>query len=53
MGEAMKIGPYETGRVYQGDCLELMKAIGGGNRMSIVTDPPYGLTWKSTENPCG
>ena len=23
----MRIGPYETGRVYQGDCLELMKAI--------------------------
>lgn len=38
----MKIGPYETGRVYQGDCLELMKAIPDGAIDAVVTDPPYG-----------
>jgi DNA modification methylase len=38
----MKIGPYETGRVYQGDCLELMKALPDGSIPMIWTDPPYG-----------
>jgi tRNA G10 N-methylase Trm11 len=38
----MKIGPYETGRVYQGDCLELMRAIPSGAVDAVVTDPPYG-----------
>jgi DNA modification methylase len=38
----MKLGPYETGRVYQGDCLELMKAIPDGSVPMIWTDPPYG-----------
>jgi 16S rRNA G966 N2-methylase RsmD len=38
----VKIGPYETGRVYQGDCLELMKAIPDGSVPMIWTDPPYG-----------
>lgn len=38
----MKIGPYETGRVYQGDCLALMKAIPDESVPMIWTDPPYG-----------
>lgn len=38
----MKVGPYETGRVYHGDCLELMKAIPDGAIPMIWTDPPYG-----------
>jgi DNA modification methylase len=38
----MKVGPYETGRVYQGDCLEMMKAIPDGSVPMIWTDPPYG-----------
>lgn len=37
----MKIGPYETGRVYCGDCLELMKAIPDGAIDAVVTSPPY------------
>jgi DNA modification methylase len=36
------LGPYELGRVYQGDCLELMKAIPDGSVPMIWTDPPYG-----------
>ena len=36
------LGPYELGRVYQGDCLELMKAIPSGSVPMIWTDPPYG-----------
>jgi len=38
----MNIGPYETGLVYQGDCLELMKRIPDGSIHMIATDPPYG-----------
>lgn len=38
----MRLGPYETGKVYQGDCLELMKAIPSGSVPMIWTDPPYG-----------
>ena len=38
----VKVGPYETGRVYQGDCLELMKAIPDSSIPMIWTDPPYG-----------
>jgi site-specific DNA-methyltransferase (adenine-specific) len=37
-----KLGPYELGRIYQGDCLELMKAIPSGSVPMIWTDPPYG-----------
>lgn len=39
----VKVGPYETGSVYQGDCLELMKAIPDGSIPMIWTDPPYGM----------
>ena len=38
----MTIGPYSTGRVYQGDCLELMRAIPDASVPMIWTDPPYG-----------
>lgn len=38
----MLIGPYETGRVYQGDSLDLMRAIPDGVVPMIWTDPPYG-----------
>jgi len=37
----MNVGPYETGRVYQGDCLELMKAIPDGAVDAVICDPPY------------
>ena len=37
-----KLGPYDLGRIYQGDCLELMKAIPSGSVPMIWTDPPYG-----------
>lgn len=38
----MKIGPYETGRVYVGNSLELLRAIPDGSVPMIWTDPPYG-----------
>ena len=38
----MKIGPYETGRVYVGDCLALMRDLPDGSVPMIWTDPPYG-----------
>jgi len=38
----MKIGPYETGRVYQGDCIDLMKRLPDDCIPMIWTDPPYG-----------
>jgi len=38
----MKIGPFETGRVYAGDCLELMKALPDNSVPMIWTDPPFG-----------
>lgn len=38
----MRIGPYETGRVYVGDCLALMREIPDGTVPMIWTDPPYG-----------
>jgi DNA modification methylase len=39
----MKIGPYELDRVYQGDCLELMKCLPDKSIDLVLTDPPYGL----------
>lgn len=37
---------YETerGKLFQGDCLELMKTIPNGSVDMILTDPPYGTT---------
>ena len=37
----MQIGPYELDRVYQGDCLELMKQLPDKSIDLIVTSPPY------------
>lgn len=37
----LKVGPYETGRVYQGDCLELMKRIPDNQVDIVMTSPPY------------
>lgn len=37
-----KIGPYDIGRVYCGDCVELIKAIPRDNVL-IISDPPYGI----------
>jgi len=36
------VGPYETGRVYVGDALALMREIPDGIVPMIWTDPPYG-----------
>ena len=36
-----KLGPYDLGRIYQGDCLELMKAIPSGSVDIVMTSPPY------------
>jgi DNA modification methylase len=38
----MNIGPYETGTVYQGDCLELLQAVPDESVDMVWTDPPYG-----------
>lgn len=42
--ERTKIGPYETGRIYRGDCLELMGNLPDNSIDTICTDPPYGLS---------
>jgi len=36
----------ETNKIYQGDCLELMKQIEDNSIDLVVTDPPYKLTQK-------
>ena len=33
------IGPFETGRVHHGDCLELLREIPDGSIDTIFTDP--------------
>ena len=42
-----KLGPYDLGRIYQGDCLELMKAIPAGGVDIVMTSPPYNTLPKS------
>ena len=37
----------ETNKIYQGDCLEVMKELEANSIDAIVTDPPYGLTSQS------
>lgn len=37
-----KLGPFELGRVYLGDCRELMRALPDESVPMIFTDPPYG-----------
>jgi site-specific DNA-methyltransferase (adenine-specific) len=39
----VKVGPYETGVVYQGDCLEWLDIIPENSIDTICTDPPYGI----------
>jgi DNA modification methylase len=38
----VEIGGFETGRVYQGDCRELMRQLPDDSVPMIWTDPPYG-----------
>jgi len=38
----MLVGPYETGQVYLGDCIEKMRDIPNNSVDFIFTDPPYG-----------
>lgn len=37
-------------KLYQGDCLELMKNIPDGSADLVLTDPPYGVITKSTHD---
>jgi site-specific DNA-methyltransferase (adenine-specific) len=37
----LKVGRFETGRVYQGDCLRLLQELPDDSVDSLVTDPPY------------
>lgn len=34
-------------QLYNGDCLELMKNIPDGSVDLVLTDPPYGMSFKS------
>jgi site-specific DNA-methyltransferase (adenine-specific) len=38
----------EINKVYQGDCLEVMKLISDKSIDLIVTDPPYGIDYLSS-----
>lgn len=37
----------ETNKIYQGDCLELMKQIPDKSIDLVLTDPPYGINYQS------
>ena len=37
-------------KIYQGDCLEVMKGIPDKSIDSIIVDPPYGIDYQSTHN---
>lgn len=37
----MKIGPYETGKVYQADCLQAMRELPDSCIQCCITSPPY------------
>ena len=39
----------ELNQVYQGDCLEVMKSMPDNSVDSIVTDPPYGISFMSAK----
>jgi len=46
----MKKKPYfetELGELYCGDCIEIMKDIPDGSVDLVLTDPPYGMNYKS------
>jgi len=38
----------ELNQIYQGDCLELLKEIPDGSIDLVLTDPPYGIDFKSS-----
>lgn len=38
----------ELNRIYQGDCLELMKKLPDNSMDMVLTDPPYGINYLST-----
>lgn len=42
-----KIGPHDCCSIVQGDCLELMKALPDGCVDAVITDPPYGMNFRS------
>ncbi len=39
----------EVNKIYQGDCIEVMKTFPDNSIDSIVTDPPYGLEFMGKE----
>jgi site-specific DNA-methyltransferase (adenine-specific) len=41
------LGPFEAGRIYQGDALELMNAVPSGSVDLIVTDPPFAIDFRA------
>lgn len=40
----------EINKIYQGDCLELMKNISNNSIDLVLTDPPYELDWRQSIN---
>lgn len=47
MGKEL-IGSLELGRIYQMDCIEGLKLIPDNSVDTVITDPPYGINYKST-----
>lgn len=43
----MKIGEFEINKIYQGDCLKLMKGIPADTIDHILTDPPFAIEFKA------
>jgi len=42
------MNPYfetERGKLYQGNCLEVLKAFSDNSFETMITDPPYGLSF--------
>ena len=37
-------------KLIQGDCLEVLKGMESGSVQAVITDPPYGVSWKSNWN---
>jgi DNA modification methylase len=40
----------EKYRLYQGDCLEVMKQFPDGCFDAVITDPPYGIDFKYSQH---
>lgn len=38
---------YDGGVLYQGDCLEIMPLLADKSVDLVLTDPPYGISFKS------